>query len=290
VAASQAEDPQQAYEYAQAARQLAARVGIVRETCGIAAYQAGEWSEALAELRTARRLTGRASYLPLMADCERALGRPDRALAIIKDPAAADVDRATQIELRIVESGVRRDQGRPDAGVVALQVPELTDGRPRPWSAGLFYAYADALLDAGRDSEAREWFGRAAAADTDQETDAIERLEELDPVTIEDLADAEEDDAGPADVESRDGQLDDPGPAEDELAEAELAEAGLTDLDPADAGPAEAEPAEAGLADLDPADAGPAEAGPAEAGLADLDPADAGTAEAGPADAGPADG
>ena len=28
-----------------------------------------------------------------------------------------------------------RDQGLPDSAVVVLQVPELTDGRTRPWSA-----------------------------------------------------------------------------------------------------------------------------------------------------------
>jgi tetratricopeptide (TPR) repeat protein len=260
VAASQAEDPQQAYEYAQAARQLATRVGIVRETCGIAAYQAGEWADALAELRTARRLTGRAGYLPLMADCERALGRPDRALAIIKDPAAGDVDRATQIELRIVESGVRRDQGRPDAAVVALQLPELTDGRLRPWSAGLFYAYADALLDAGRDGEAREWFGRAAAADTDQETDAIERLEELDPVTIEDLADAEE-----------------AGAEEAAAGEADRAQAEYGD------GPEGAEPEDLAA----PGETGPDETGPDETGPDETGPDGAGPEGTEPGNAGP---
>jgi hypothetical protein len=133
-----------------------------------------------------------------MADAERALGRPDRALAIINDPGAGQLDRATQIELRIVESGVRRDEGLPDAAVVALQVPELTDGRIRPWSARLFYAYADALLDAGRDQEARAWFGQAAAADTEDETDAAERCEEIDELMIDDLAD-DEDDAAPED-------------------------------------------------------------------------------------------
>jgi hypothetical protein len=191
VAASQEEDPETAYEYALQARRLAARVGVVRETCGVAAYRAGKWAEALAELRAARRLTGQAGYLPLMADCERGLGRPDRALAIVHDPGVASLDRATQIELRIVESGIRRDEGRPAAGVVALQVPELTDGRRRPWSARLFYAYADALLDAGRAEEARDWFGRAAALDRDEETDAADRFESLDSVIIEDLADPE---------------------------------------------------------------------------------------------------
>ncbi len=188
VAASQEENPETAYEYAQQARRLAARVGVVREACGILAYRAGRWAEATAELRAARRLTGQAGYLPLMADCERALGRADRALAIIQDAGVPALDRATQIELRIVESGIRRDEGRPAAGVVALQVPELTDGRRRPWSARLFYAYADALLDAGRAEEARDWFGRAAAADTAEETDAAERFESLDSVVIEDLA------------------------------------------------------------------------------------------------------
>ncbi len=190
VAAAVAEDPDRAYRHAQAARRLAARVGVVRETCGIAAYRAGQWSDALTELRAARRLTGRSSYLPMMADCERALGRLDRALALVTGPESRGLDRATEIELRIVESGIRRDQGLARAAVVALQVPEVTGGRPFAGSARLFYAYADALLDAGREEEARDWFGRAAAADTGDETDAAERFEDLDQIEFADLDDA----------------------------------------------------------------------------------------------------
>jgi tetratricopeptide (TPR) repeat protein len=199
VAAGLEEDPARAYRHAQAARRLAARVGIVREASGIAAYHAGEWAEALTELRAARRLTGRGSYLPLMADSERALGRLDRALELVTGPDSSGLDRATAIELRIVESGIRRDQGLPEAAVATLQVPELTNGRGGPESARLFYAYADALLDAGREDEARDWFGRAAAADTDGTTDAADRFDELDPAVFDYLADPEEDSEDPDD-------------------------------------------------------------------------------------------
>ncbi len=194
VAAGMAEDPERGYEYALAARRLAARVGVVREAVGIAAYRAGRWAEALSELRAARRLTGREDYLPVMADCERALGRLDRALSLIREADTSTLDRAAQIELRIVESGIRRDQGLAAAAVIALQVPELTGGRLRPWSARLFYAYADALLAAGRAEEARDAFARAAAADPDGETDAADRLDELDGIEFEDLADYEDED------------------------------------------------------------------------------------------------
>jgi tetratricopeptide (TPR) repeat protein len=199
VAAGTAEDPEQGYAYARVARRLAARVGVVREANGIAAYRTGRWAEALAELRAARRMTGRDDFLPLMADCERALGRLDRALAVIREADGSRLDRATQIELRIVESGIRRDQGLADAAVLALQVSELTSGRLRPWSARLFYAYAEALLAAGREDEAREAFERAVQADADGETDAGDRLDELDGIEFTDLAEPE-DPQGPAET------------------------------------------------------------------------------------------
>jgi hypothetical protein len=202
VAAELASDPEQAYRYAQAARRLAARIGVVREVNGITAYQTGRWAEALTELRAARRLTGRGEHLALMADSERALGRPDRALELVHSDEAKGLPRAAQIELRIVESGIRRDQGLADAAVLVLQVPELADGRLRPWSARLFYAYGDALLAAGRPEAAREAFSRAVVADEDEQTDALARLDELDGITVEDLEDIDDDDEDDLEDES----------------------------------------------------------------------------------------
>jgi tetratricopeptide (TPR) repeat protein len=242
VAAELASDPEQAYRYAQAARRLAARIGVVREVSGITAYQTGRWAEALTELRAARRLTGRGEHLALMADSERALGRPDRALDLVHSDDAKRLPRAAQIELRIVESGIRRDQGLADAAVLALQVPELADGRLRPWSARLFYAYGDALLAAGRPEAAREAFSRAVVADEDEQTDALARLDELDGITVEDLEDIDddrddleaEDDFEDVDVDvDEDDDLDaneeDPGDEDDDDLDA-------NDEDPADRG------------------------------------------------------
>jgi len=153
------------------------------------------------------------SYLPLMADSERALGRLDRALELVTGAESRDVDRVTAVELRIVESGIRRDQGLPEAALAALRVPELTRRRAGPGSARLYYAYADALLDAGREDEARDWFGKAAAADANDETDAAERFEELDQVVFDYLGDAEEPEGheggeGPADIGGAAGPAD----------------------------------------------------------------------------------
>lgn len=185
------EDPETAYLHAKTARRMASRVAIVREGYGVAAYQIGRWAETLAELRAARRLSGREAYLPVLVDCERGLGRPERALDLARSAEVARLDQADRVELRIVESGARRDLEQYDAAVVTLQIPELKDHRLRPWSARLFYAYADALDAAGRAEEAREWFARAAAADRDGDTDAAERYAELEGLEIIDTAEFE---------------------------------------------------------------------------------------------------
>jgi tetratricopeptide (TPR) repeat protein len=180
------DEPEEALRHARAATALAGRVAAVREANGLVAYVAGEWAEALAELRAARRISGEAEHLPVMADCERALGRPEKALAMADDPEAASLSPAARVELLIVSSGARRDLGQTEAAVHMLEVGALS-GPVRPWTARLRYAYADALLAVGREDAAREWFARAAEADPEGETDAAERLLELDGLVLEDL-------------------------------------------------------------------------------------------------------
>ena len=150
------DEPQAALPHARAARALAGRVGAVREASGLVAYAAGEWAEALSELRAARRISGEPDHLPVMADCERALGRPERALIVAEDPQVSRLNPAARVELLIVVSGARRDLGQADAAVLTLQVSALDAPPVRPWTARLRYAYADALLGAGREDEARD--------------------------------------------------------------------------------------------------------------------------------------
>ncbi len=146
----------------------------MREACGLAAYHAGEWAEALAELRASRRMGG-APHVPVMADAERALGRPERALEIARSPESADLPRDEAMELLIVTSGARRDLGEYAAAVVGLQVPDLDVRREDPWTPRLFYAYGEALLAADRREDAVRAFLDAAQTDADGETDAEER-------------------------------------------------------------------------------------------------------------------
>ena len=190
------EEPRSALAHARAAKALAGRVGAVREGLGLVAYAAGEWAEALSELRAARRITGEPDHLAVMADCERALGRPDRALLVAEDPQVSRLDPAARIELLIVVSGARGDLGQAEAAVLALQVSALDTPAVRPWTARLRYAYAAALLAADRPQQARQWFARAAEVDPDGETDAADQLLELDGIVLEEGDDAAEDSRG----------------------------------------------------------------------------------------------
>src|SRR5699024_4261701 len=89
----------------------------------------------------------------------------------------------------IVAAGARRDLGETEAALVELNIPELQERRARPWAARLFYAYADTLLELGREEEARGYFAKASAVDVDGDTDADERLAALEGLQIVDSGD-----------------------------------------------------------------------------------------------------
>ncbi|MGG7099999.1 hypothetical protein V2B23_04130 [Rhodococcus sp. 24CO] len=173
------EDPELALLHARAARQRAGRIAVVREAAGITAYHAGEWAEALSELRAARRMAGGPGLIAVMADCERGLGRPERAIELGRSDEAKLLSGDEASELRMVVAGARMDLGQFDQAVVTLQTADLDAKRTGASAARLFYAYADALVAAGRVEDGLKWFLNAAAADLEGDTDAEERVAEL---------------------------------------------------------------------------------------------------------------
>ncbi|GAB2594595.1 tetratricopeptide repeat protein [Microlunatus antarcticus] len=214
-------DPELAYAHAEAARRRAARLPVVREAAAETAYASGEWAAALSEFRALRRMTGSSDYLPVMADCERALGRPQNALTLAREAAELDLEPALRTEMTIVAAGARADLGQKAEAVRMLREavtgpapkrtgPALTRGAAaqaveleHQAAARLRYAYADALLETGSAEEARRMFAEAAKRDPDQLTDALQRLEELDGVTLDvgDLDDSDLVDDEPEDDE-----------------------------------------------------------------------------------------
>jgi tetratricopeptide (TPR) repeat protein len=172
-------DPKTAYQHTLAARARASRLAVVREAVGEAAYAAGEYAEALSELRAAKRMNGAHDYVAIMADCERALGRPDRALTLLRNAPRETFAPPLLAETAIVESGARRDRGELEAALRTLENAHLNSQSRAPWVARVRYAYADTLLAAGRPQDALEWFHRAEAVDVEEITDAGARAVEV---------------------------------------------------------------------------------------------------------------
>jgi tetratricopeptide (TPR) repeat protein len=173
------EDPEAALAHARAARARSGRIAAVREAVGIAAYHCGDWAQALAELRAARRMGSKSPLLPLIADCERGVGRPERAIELGRSAEAGQLTGDDADELKIVMAGARSDLGQLDQALAVLSTPQLDPSRRGPTAARLFYVYADTLLALGRTEDALQWFLNAAAADVEGVTDAEDRITEL---------------------------------------------------------------------------------------------------------------
>lgn len=182
-------DPELAFQHALAASRRGGRLAAVREAVGLTAYAAGHYGEALREFRTFRRISGSNVHLPVMADCERGLGRPDRALDLARSEEAESLDAAGKAELAMVISGARADLGQLDAAVSALEIPQLDLHRAFAFSPRLFRAYADALDAVGRSDQSDKWRRQARVAekalglDDDLEPDIIDLGEDDEPVS-----------------------------------------------------------------------------------------------------------
>lgn len=173
------EDPERALAHAHAARDHAGRIAVVRENAGVIAYLTGNWKEALSELRTARRIGGGPGLLPLMADCQRGLHRPEKAIEMMETDYVKQLSPEDFNEFIIVIAGAHSDLGEYEKAKDVLEKGDLDPDRVGSQAARLYYAYADVLLSLKEEQAAKEWFERAHLADENQETDAADRLAEL---------------------------------------------------------------------------------------------------------------
>ena len=173
------EDPALALSHAQAARRRAARLPVVREATAEAAYAAGDWATALTEYRALHRMSGAGDYLPVMADCERALGRPREALKLAREAQQVALDPAMRLEMTIVEAGARADLGQVEEALRLLHEARTRQRAPKAAQARLAYAAADLHERQGQLGLARDAFAQALRLDEDEVLDAASRLARL---------------------------------------------------------------------------------------------------------------
>jgi tetratricopeptide (TPR) repeat protein len=173
-------DPRAAVRAARAAKRAAPRAASVREALGIALYQTGDFRAARTELAAAQRISGRGDLDAMLADIERALGRPERAIAIFERSDRSRMEPDTAAELLLVAASAYGDLGQPAAGLALIRrharwPVELADHHLR-------LAYAEGALaeQAGDPARARAAFARAVRADPDFH-DAADRLDRLEP-------------------------------------------------------------------------------------------------------------
>jgi tetratricopeptide (TPR) repeat protein len=178
VALSEDGDPEAAVRAAKVAKRAAPRAASVREALGIALYQVGNFRAARTELAAAQRISGRQDLAAMQADIERALGRPERAIALFEEVDRSKLEPDTAAELLLVAASAYGDLGQPASGVALIRrharwPTELADHHQR-------LAYAEAALaeQAGDLPRARAAFTRVLRIDPDFH-DAAERLERL---------------------------------------------------------------------------------------------------------------
>ena len=178
VAAFTAGDIEEAIRLGEQSKHIALRSVPAREFLGLAYYQAGKWQEAARELAAFRRMSGSNEQNPVIADCYRALGKPEKAIEICDEMDPRKVEPAAFYEGAIVAAGALADTGRVDEAIERLRRLELKPNEAEAHHIRVWYVLGDLLERQGRFTQAREWFEAVEAADPDA-TDASGRVARL---------------------------------------------------------------------------------------------------------------
>jgi tetratricopeptide (TPR) repeat protein len=171
-------DPRGAATEAARAKTLAPRSSGAREVLGLSLYGQGRWNEALTELKAYRRMTGRVDQNHLIADCLRALGRPQEVVPLAEEELAGTAPKEAKAEAVVVAASALADQGRFAEALAFLRRAKTRDEVAAPYTLRLWYVKGDILARAGRAGEAAAEFRKIVRHDA-AAFDAAERLAEL---------------------------------------------------------------------------------------------------------------
>ncbi|BDR52814.1 hypothetical protein KIM372_07210 [Bombiscardovia nodaiensis] len=113
-------EPDRALAHARWVARQASRVDIARETLALVAYRQGDYKLALREFRTAYRMNGYLDYLPFIADCERGLGEPRKAIEEATSPEGKALRGESKAEMFLVYAGALADLGLMDQAIAIV--------------------------------------------------------------------------------------------------------------------------------------------------------------------------
>lgn len=105
-------NPESALAHAKWVARQASRIDITRETLALIAYRQGDYKLANREFRTAYRMNGETDYLPFIADCERGLHHPERAIEIALSDDSKQLTGESKAEMMLVFAGAYADMGK----------------------------------------------------------------------------------------------------------------------------------------------------------------------------------
>ena len=171
-------DPVQAAREGERAKDAAPRSGAVREVLALAYYRTERWRDALREAQTYRRITGRSDQNHIIADCQRALGSPEKAIPLAEETLRSRAPDEVKAESVIVAASALADLGRFDQALAMLRRLRTRPDVGREHDLRVWYVMGDVLARAGRRDEAAREFRRVIRHDRTA-FDAAERLAEL---------------------------------------------------------------------------------------------------------------
>ena len=159
-------DPEAALEHAKWVARQASRIDFARETLAFVAYRQGDYKLALREFRTAYRMNGFLDYLPFIADCERGVGDPKKAVELALSDEGKQLHGAPKVEMFLVYAGALGDLEMWDKAIEVVHTVGRSQGLPGEYRMRAVQAEQYFLEEAGRSDEA------------DQLNDLLDRLED----------------------------------------------------------------------------------------------------------------